>query len=58
VSILVWFRALRGDEHGQGLLEYGLIGGVIIVGAVAVLSALSTNLNHIFATISNTLSRY
>jgi Flp pilus assembly pilin Flp len=58
VIMRVWFRALRGDEHGQGLLEYALIGGVIIVGAVAVLSALSTHLNHIFATISNTLSQY
>lgn len=58
MSMRVWLHALRGDEHGQGLLEYALIGGVIIIGAVAVLSGLSKNLNHIFATISNTLSQY
>ncbi len=51
-------RLFRGDECGQGMLEYAIIGGVIIVGAVAVLSALSGNLNHIFTAISNTLGQY
>ncbi len=54
----VFQRSFRGREGGQGMLEYAIIGGVIIVGAVAVLSALSGNLNHIFTTISNTLGQY
>jgi len=40
------------------MLEYAIIGGIIIVGAVAVLSALSASLNQIFTSISNTLSQY
>jgi len=40
------------------MLEYAIIGGIIIVGAVTVLSALSGHLNNIFTEISNTLARY
>jgi Flp pilus assembly pilin Flp len=58
VRLLLWLRAHRDDERGQGLLEYAIIGGVIIVGAVTVLAALSGSLNHIFTSISNTLSQY
>jgi Flp pilus assembly pilin Flp len=56
--VLVWLRALRGHQEGQGMLEYAIIGGIIIVGAVTVLSALSGNLNQIFTHISTTLSQY
>lgn len=58
MRLLVWWHALRGDERGQGMLEYAIIGGIIIVGAVAVLSALSGSLNRIFTQISTTLSQY
>lgn len=51
-------RVLRGGERGQGMLEYAIISGVIIVGAVAVLASLSGSLNRIFSQISNTLSQY
>lgn len=53
-----WFRELRGDEAGQGLLEYALIAAIIIVGAVGVLTVLSGNLNKVFTTIANTLGQY
>lgn len=46
------------DERGQGMLEYAVIGGIVIVGAVATLAALSGALNQIFAKIANTLSQY
>lgn len=53
-----WCRTVRGGERGQGMLEYAIICGAIIVGTVAVLSGLSGSLNHIFSTISTTLSQY
>lgn len=46
------------DEHGQGMLEYAIIGGIVIVGAIATLAALSGALNQIFTKIANTLSQY
>ncbi len=55
---LVWLRAVHAREQGQAMLEYAIIGGVIIVGAIAVLSAVSGGLNHIFTQISNTLGQY
>jgi|GEM_PF-1519555 len=45
-------------ERGQGMLEYAIIGGIVIVGAVATLAALSGALNQIFTKIANTLSQY
>lgn len=45
-------------ERGQGLLEYAIIGGIVIVGAVATLVALSGALNKMFSEIANTLSQY
>lgn len=52
-------RWLRGrGEHGQGMLEYAIIGAIVIVGAIATLAALSGALNQIFAKIATTLSQY
>ncbi|HEV2282794.1 MAG TPA: pilus assembly protein [bacterium] len=51
-----WLHA--PDERGQGMLEYAVIGGIVIVGAIATLAALSGALNQIFAKIANTLSQY
>jgi len=45
-------------QSGQGMIEYALIGGILIVGAVAVLAALSKNLNDLFSAISSTLAQY
>ena len=46
------------DETGQGMIEYALIGGIVILGAVAVLTVLSKDLGDLFTTISNTLAQY
>lgn len=51
------FIRLR-DERGQGMLEYAIIGGIIIVGAVATLAALSGALNRLFNQITTTLGQY
>ncbi|HKX17354.1 MAG TPA: Flp family type IVb pilin [bacterium] len=51
-------REFRGGERGQGMLEYAIIGGIVIVGAIAALVALSGALNQIFSKIATTLSQY
>lgn len=51
-----WIRA--SGERGQGMLEYAIIGGIVIVGAIATLAALSGALNQIFTKIADTLSQY
>ncbi len=51
-----WIRV--PDERGQGMLEYAIISGIVIVGAVATLAALSGALNQIFTKIATTLSQY
>lgn len=51
-------RKFRGSERGQGMLEYAIIGGIVIVGAIATLAALSGALNQIFSKIAATLSQY
>lgn len=51
-------REFRGSERGQGMLEYAIIGGIVIVGAIATLAALSGALNQIFSKIAATLSQY
>jgi len=51
-----WRRV--SEERGQGMLEYAIIGGIVIVGAVATLAALSGALNQIFTKIASTLSQY
>jgi Flp pilus assembly pilin Flp len=53
---LQWIRV--PGERGQGMLEYAIIGGIVIVGAIATLVALSGALNQIFTKIANTLSQY
>lgn len=45
----------RDDEEGQGLVEYGLILGLIAVVAIAALNATGTNVNSMLQRVSNTL---
>jgi pilus assembly protein Flp/PilA len=44
------------EEDGQGLAEYGLILGLVSVGAIAVLGALRENLINTFNDITGTLN--
>jgi Flp pilus assembly pilin Flp len=45
-------------QAGQGMIEYALIGGILIVGAIAALTELSKSLNGLFSAISSTLAQY
>jgi pilus assembly protein Flp/PilA len=48
-------QALR-EEHGQDLIEYVLIGGVVGLAAIAGMSNLASNLNTAFGTIGGHIS--
>jgi pilus assembly protein Flp/PilA len=50
-------RALRA-EHGQDLIEYVLIGGVVALGAVAGMSSFAQNVNAAFSNLGTTLGSY
>ncbi|KUO96923.1 Flp family type IVb pilin [Ferroacidibacillus organovorans] len=48
-------RCLR-DESGQGLVEYGLIIGLVAIAAIVGLGLLSGGLQNIFKSISGSLN--
>ena len=48
-------NALRRDEEGQGLVEYGLILALVAVAVIVVLSAIGTDLNTIFGKVDDKL---
>lgn len=59
MSALQTLRALgRGfvaDEAGQGVVEYGLLIGLMVVVSIASLTALGTDFNTFFFSVSNQL---
>lgn len=50
-------EALR-EEHGQDLIEYLLIGGIVALGATAGMGNLATNLNTAFASLGTKAAAY
>lgn len=51
---ILFFR----EEHGQDLIEYVLIGGVVALGAVAGMSTFANSVNSAFANLGTKLSGY
>lgn len=49
------FKEMLKDENGQGMVEYGLILGLIAVAAVAVLIVLGPRITSMFQQASNAL---
>lgn len=47
---------VRRDEEGQGLVEYGLILGLIAVVAIAALNATGTSVNGLIQKVADSLS--
>ena len=43
------------DEDGQGMVEYGLIIGLIAVAAIVVLGLLGTKIKTLFSSVEQTL---
>ena len=49
-------RNLHKEESGQDLIEYGLIGLIVALGAVAGMGTLASSINAVFTQISSQLS--
>ena len=43
------------DEEGQGIVEYGLILGLIVVGAIAVMALLGPKITNMFNKVNNAI---
>lgn len=57
LKLYLVLQALR-EEHGQDLIEYVLIGGIVAVGAVAGMGTLAQDLNAAFGSLGNQLTSY
>lgn len=55
IKLYLILRALK-EEHGQDLIEYVLIGGVVGLAAIAGMNTLATDLNTAFSKIGNHIS--
>ena len=49
-------KALWQDEDGQGMVEYGLIVGIISVAAIVSLTAVRTKVVELFKAVAGALS--
>ena len=50
----MWLRLVREDE-GQDLIEYGLLIGIITVGAIAAIIAIGPKVANYFSTLNSNL---
>jgi Flp pilus assembly pilin Flp len=50
------FRNLHKEETGQDLIEYGLIGLIVALGAIAGMGTLASSINAVFSQIASELS--
>lgn len=56
LKLYVQMQTLMANEEGQDLVEYALVVALIAFGAIAGMSALSTELNTAFNSISSKVS--
>ena len=47
---------LHNDEAGQGLVEYALIMGLVVLAAVTTIQSLASEINVAFGHVTNTLT--
>jgi Flp pilus assembly pilin Flp len=57
LKVYILLEALR-SEHGQDLIEYVLIGGVVALGAVAGMTTFAANVNAAFSNLGTVLGSY
>lgn len=57
LKIYITLQALR-EEHGQDMIEYVLIGGIVALGATAGMSTFATDVNLAFTSLGTTLDSY
>ena len=51
-NLMAWFK----DEEGQGMVEYGLIIGLISIAVITVLFLIGPRLRNLFTTADNALA--
>lgn len=49
-------KNLYQEEKGQDLIEYALVAALIALGAVTAMQGVATGLNHVFSSISSSLT--
>jgi pilus assembly protein Flp/PilA len=49
-------KAFWNDESGQGLAEYALLLGLIVVGVVLIIKGMGTHIKNIFNKANNSLA--
>jgi len=57
VKLYLTLQAMR-EEHGQDMIEYILVGGVVALGAVAGMSSFATSVNTAFVALGTKLTTY
>lgn len=57
LKLYVMYQALK-EEHGQDMIEYVLIGGIVALGATAGMSAFATDVNTAFTNLGTKLDSY
>lgn len=50
------FKTIFHDEHGQDLIEYGLLGSFISISAIATLRIIGTPIDDMFRNVLDQLS--
>jgi pilus assembly protein Flp/PilA len=55
LSLLKLFTLMKNNRKGQGMVEYGLIIGLIAIVVIVALTALGGGLNGIFEKINDAL---
>lgn len=51
-----FIKAMLGSKKGQGMVEYGLIIGIVAIILIAALGLLSDPLNNLFQSIKDTIT--
>ena len=54
--MIAWFRARMSLERGAGLVEYGLLLGLIAVVAIVAVKAFGQGVSTQFSTITNSVN--
>lgn len=55
-SLFQYLRALRDDEQGASLVEYGLLVALIALTVILTLQTIGTNLNALFQSVATALT--
>jgi pilus assembly protein Flp/PilA len=51
-----YLRSLVRDESGQDLIEYGLLTGILALGAVATIGTLGSGVSSVYSKVSSSLT--